>query len=177
MENRKLKVQPQSTLSRAASEQTFAANSVDSRGFPSANFVLFVCGTFLEALQIGFKTFLKQNKLLFGSAFFLGSGPFLAKPITSLIINETITINHRSKVCIVMIIHFWWKIVLVMVRTAVRMIQSTHTRRAAWRKRKYVAKENIHKFKRFWEKLASLKCNSLEIRCLNHGWLRLARRL
>ena len=70
----------QSTMSRAReAEQQLAANYYGFDGFPESMFVFFFFGPFSEARLTGC-----FSEVLFGSAFFLGSGPFSALSATSI---------------------------------------------------------------------------------------------
>ena len=69
----------QTTMSRAReAEQQLAANCYGFAGFPEFMFVFFF-GPFSEARLTVF-----LSEVLFGSAFFLGSGPFSALSATSI---------------------------------------------------------------------------------------------
>ena len=69
----------QSTMSRAREAgQQLAASYYGFDGFPESMFVFFFFGPFSEARLTG-----SLREVLFGSAFFLGSGPFSALSATS----------------------------------------------------------------------------------------------
>ena len=73
------KEEKQTTMSRAReAEQQLAANYSGFAGFPEFMFVFFF-GPFSEARLTGF-----FSEVLFGSAFFLGSGPSSALSATSI---------------------------------------------------------------------------------------------
>ena len=72
-------LEKQSTMSRAREAgQQLAASYYGFDGFPEFMFVFFFFGPFSEARLAG-----SFREVLFGSAFFLGSGPFSALSATS----------------------------------------------------------------------------------------------
>ena len=73
-------LEKQSTMSRAREAgQQLAASYYGFDGFPEFMFVFFFFGPFSEARLTG-----SFREVLFGSAFFLGSGPFSALSATSI---------------------------------------------------------------------------------------------